>query len=86
VRNIFTCRPGHLRWYILSADMSSFIVTMRPLLRNPLVRCRYVHVEAKMAKLGLKMPTPAVPKGNFVNYVPIGNNLVFLSGHLPQVR
>lgn len=29
------------------------------------------------------MPAPAVPKGNFVNYVQIGN-FVFLSGHLPQ--
>ena len=43
-----------------------------------------VHVEAKMAALGLQMPEPAVPKGNFVNYVVMGDNTVFLSGHLPQ--
>lgn len=44
---------------------------------------RSVHVEAKVASLGLKLPAPAVPKGNFVNYVQVGN-LVFVSGHLPQ--
>jgi hypothetical protein len=44
---------------------------------------RNVHAEAKIEALGLKMPNPAVPKGNFVNYVQI-NNFVFLSGHLPQ--
>lgn len=37
-----------------------------------------------MEKLGLKMPEPAVPKGNFVNYVVLSDNTVFLSGHLPQ--
>ena len=30
------------------------------------------------------MPQPAVPKGNFVNYVLLDKNTVFLSGHLPQ--
>lgn len=44
---------------------------------------RQVHVEAKIASLGLKLPKPAVPKGNFVNFVRI-NNIVYLSGHLPQ--
>lgn len=37
-----------------------------------------------MELLNLKMPAPAVPKGNFVNYVLINENTVFLSGHLPQ--
>eukprot|EP01038_Epipyxis_sp_PR26KG_P009080 gene9080-12246_t len=50
---------------------------------SSLKQCRYIHVEARIAALGLKMPTPAVPKGNFVNFVQVGN-LVFLSGHLPQ--
>lgn len=44
---------------------------------------RLVHVEAKLESMGLKMPTAAVPKGNFVNFVRIGN-MVYLSGHLPQ--
>ena len=44
---------------------------------------RGVHIEAKIESLGLKMPTAAVPKGNFVNYVRVGNT-VYLSGHLPQ--
>ena len=45
---------------------------------------RFVHVEAKISALGLEMPAPAVPKGNFVNYVVVGN-IAYLSGHLPQV-
>lgn len=45
---------------------------------------RYVHVEAKIASLGLEMPTPAKPIGSFVNFLRI-DNMVYLSGHLPQV-
>lgn len=45
---------------------------------------RAVHAEAKVAALGLELPAPAVPKGNFVNYVVVGN-IAYLSGHLPQV-
>jgi enamine deaminase RidA (YjgF/YER057c/UK114 family) len=41
-------------------------------------------VEAKIESLGLAMPNPAVPKGKFVNFVQI-DNMVYLSGHLPQV-
>lgn len=48
------------------------------------VQSRSIHVEAKLKDLGLNMPSPAVPKGNFTQYVRIGN-LVYLSGHLPQV-
>lgn len=44
---------------------------------------RTVHVEAKIAALGLKMPPPAVPKGKFVNFTVV-NNIAYLSGHLPQ--
>jgi enamine deaminase RidA (YjgF/YER057c/UK114 family) len=43
---------------------------------------RLVHVEEKIASLGLTLPPPATPKG-FVNYTRVGN-LVYLSGHLPQ--
>ena len=45
---------------------------------------RGVHVEAKIAALGLKLPSPAIPKGSFVNFL-IVDNFVYLSGHLPQV-
>lgn len=45
---------------------------------------RAIHIEKKMESLNLKMPQPAVPKGNFVNYVLLDKNTVFLSGHLPQ--
>lgn len=44
---------------------------------------RSIHVEKNIEKLGLKMPTPSVPKGSFIQYNKIGN-LVFVSGHLPQ--
>ena len=50
--------------------------------------CRFsargIHIEKKLETLKLKMPAPAVPKGNFVNYVLLNENTVFLSGHLPQ--
>lgn len=52
--------------------------------QNILLAQRHVAVEAKIAALGLEMPAPAVPKGNFVNFLVVGN-LAYLSGHLPQV-
>ena len=45
---------------------------------------RMIHIEKKMESLNLVMPLPAVPKGNFVNYVLLNETTVFLSGHLPQ--
>jgi len=58
-----------------------------PLFRNTVVQFginrRFVHVEAKIASLGLQLPAISTPKGNFVNFVQVGN-LVFVSGHLPQ--
>jgi hypothetical protein len=49
-----------------------------------LILRRQVHVEAKIAALGLQLPTPGVPKGSFINFTVVGN-LAYLSGHLPQV-
>ncbi len=44
---------------------------------------RFVHVEAKIAKLGYALPAaPSAPKGSYMNYVRNGNT-VYLSGHLP---
>ncbi len=40
-------------------------------------------VEAKVHALGLKLPEPGVPKGNFAQFIRVGN-LAYLSGHLPQ--
>jgi 6-phosphogluconolactonase len=51
--------------------------------RVPYLGRRCVTIEAKIDSLGLKMPSPAVPKGNFTNFVRVGN-MVYLSGHLPQ--
>ena len=46
---------------------------------------RFVHIERRIAELGYTLPAPAVPKGNFVNFKRVGSNLVYLSGHLPQI-
>jgi len=40
-------------------------------------------VETKLKELGLSLPTPATNKV-FHQYVPVGKNVVYLSGHLPQ--
>jgi len=40
-------------------------------------------VEAKLAALGLTLPTPPAPVANYVRAVTVGN-LVFLSGHGPS--
>jgi enamine deaminase RidA (YjgF/YER057c/UK114 family) len=40
-------------------------------------------VEAKLAELGLQLPTPPPPVANYVRAVTVGN-LVFLSGHGPS--
>ena len=40
---------------------------------------RAVHVEARIDKLGLKLPPPGAPKGNYVSVVRSGN-LLFLAG------
>jgi hypothetical protein len=69
----------------MQAPFNTLKLGMRALCNVARLQKRTIHVEARIEALGLKMPSPAVPKGNFVNYVPIGNNLVFLSGHLPQV-
>lgn len=58
-------------------------VTQRVLAQSSLI-ARNVHVEAKIASLGHKLPSPAIPKGSFVNFLVV-NNFVYLSGHLPQV-
>lgn len=50
---------------------------------NALIIARSIHAEKAIESLGLKLPAPGVPKGNFVNTVKIGN-LIYLSGHLPQ--
>ena len=46
------------------------------------LRRRWIQTEAKIAELGLKLPTIAAPKGNYLSYQRTGN-LVYLSGHLP---
>ena len=43
---------------------------------------REVHIEAKLEKMGITLPTPGPPAGNF-KYTKRGGNLLFTSGHLP---
>lgn len=44
---------------------------------------RCVHVEARIAQMGLDLPAPPTPKGTYRNFVRVGN-MAFLAGHLPQ--
>ena len=49
-----------------------------------IVRTRKVHIEARIASLGLTMPKePPAPKGNYMGYTRRGN-MVYLAGHLSQ--
>ena len=58
--------------------------TITRLSRNHLnFGARSIHAENAIEGLGLVLPKPAVPKGNFVMTVRLGN-LLYLSGHLPQ--
>ena len=81
----------HKKYLPVIDCFSSLTITMfSQFLRQNLTRSsnvvgrRLIHVEAKIESLGLAMPNPAVPKGKFVNFVQI-DNMVYLSGHLPQV-
>src|SRR3954465_11187245 len=65
--------------------MMLYNFTLNSVKRNLVRTCRLVHVEAKIESLGLTMPKAAVPKGNFVQFVRV-DNMVYLAGHLPQVR
>lgn len=40
-----------------------------------------MNIDAKIAELGLELPTPATPVANYVSYV-ISGNLVFISGQI----
>lgn len=40
-------------------------------------------IEEKLAQMGLTLPTPAAPAGNYVGAVQVGN-LLFVSGHGPR--
>ncbi|CAM9681370.1 unnamed protein product [Pylaiella littoralis] len=46
------------------------------------VRARGVHTEAKLKEMGIELPSPKPPLGNFVMTVRTGN-LLYTSGHLP---
>ena len=40
-------------------------------------------IEEKLAQMGLSLPTPAAPAGNYIGAVRVGN-LLFVSGHGPR--
>ena len=39
-------------------------------------------IEERFSELGIELPTPPPPAGNYIGFVRVGN-LVFLSGHGP---
>jgi enamine deaminase RidA (YjgF/YER057c/UK114 family) len=43
----------------------------------------HMKIEEKLAQMGLTLPTPAAPAGNYVGAVQVGN-LLFVSGHGPR--
>jgi enamine deaminase RidA (YjgF/YER057c/UK114 family) len=43
----------------------------------------HMKIEEKLAQMGLALPTPAAPAGNYVGAVQVGN-LLFVSGHGPR--
>jgi len=45
---------------------------------------RSIHIEARIEKLGYKLPPlPPTPKGSYINFIRYGN-VLHISGHLPQ--
>ena len=42
-----------------------------------------MHIEAKLSQMGLTLPEPGPPAGNYVGAVRVGN-LLFVSGHGPR--
>jgi enamine deaminase RidA (YjgF/YER057c/UK114 family) len=42
-----------------------------------------MQIEEKLAQMGLSLPTPAAPAGNYIGAVRVGN-LLFVSGHGPR--
>ncbi|CAM9565076.1 unnamed protein product [Ascophyllum nodosum] len=46
------------------------------------ITARGVHTEAKLQQMGIELPTPKAPLGNFVMSVRTGN-LLYTAGHLP---
>lgn len=41
-----------------------------------------VHIEAKLAEMGIELPTPVSPKGNYVLTTRSGQ-MIYTAGHLP---
>ena len=42
-----------------------------------------MHIEDKLSQMGLDLPEPGPPAGNYVGAVRVGN-LLFVSGHGPR--
>ena len=42
-----------------------------------------MHIEDKLSQMGLTLPAPGPPVGNYVGAVRVGN-LLFVSGHGPR--
>ena len=45
---------------------------------------RFVHIEKKMEELGIELPAAPLPKANYnIVCLPPGENIMYVSGHLP---
>src|SRR5437868_3628966 len=44
---------------------------------------RFVHVEARLAQLGKKLPEPGAPKGSYITCQWADDSTLHLAGHLP---
>lgn len=64
--------------------MNYAVIRRRAVGNLPLLLTRGVQIEARIAKLGYKLPAaPPEPKGSYMNYTRVGS-VVHLCGHLPQ--
>lgn len=78
--------------------MFNAVAMIRPLLRQQTVCSmswfggasaigysrRSVHIEKKIDKLGIELPTAPLPKANYnIVCLPPGENILYVSGHLP---
>lgn len=75
---------------VSSLTMNAASSMLRPLLSRQTARisragCRRgVHIEKKIEGLGIELPAAPLPKANYnIICVPPGENVMYVSGHLP---
>jgi hypothetical protein len=76
----FTTTSATLRrqLLLLSSRSSTTVVN------NHHHHCRSIHIEKKLTALGIELPPAPMPKANYnIMCIPPGENVMYLSGHLP---